>query len=120
TRRYLLTAITRLVQKTNATWDEDLHQMGIFRRLAWAVPFVVFRAGLPYLPVMPPALAGFIQKVITIAIVIVLARAISAALEAIGRVYSRSSKASQRPIKGYLQGISLLVYIAAGVILVAA
>src|SRR5690606_14740830 len=74
TRRYLLGAITRVVQRTNTTWDEDLHQMGIFRRLAWAVPFLVVRAGLPYLPLLPPGLTNFIQKVITIAIVIVLAR----------------------------------------------
>jgi miniconductance mechanosensitive channel len=119
-RRYVLTAITRVVQKTNATWDEDLEQMGIFKRLAWAVPFVVFRAGLPYLPALAPSLVNLIQKIITIAIVIVLARAIAALLEAIGRVYARSANASQRPIKGYLQGVTLVVYVAAGVILVAA
>ena len=120
TRRYLLGAITRVVQRTNTTWDEDLHQMCIFRRLAWAVPFLVVRAGLPYLPLLPPGLTNFIQKVITIAIVIVLARAVAALLEAIGRIYERSPNAAQRPIKSYLQGITLLVYIAAGIILVAA
>jgi len=120
TRRYLLTALTRVMQKTNATWDADLEQMGIFRRLAWAVPFVVFRAGLPYLPALPLGLVNLIQKVITIAIVIVLARALAALLEAVGRVYSRSPNASNRPIKGYLQAVTLVVYIAAAVILVAA
>ena len=120
TRRYLLTAVTRVVQKTNATWDEDLAEMGIFRRLAWAVPFVVFRAGLPYLPALPLGLVNVIQKVITVAIVIVLARAIAALLEGVGRVYARSPNAANRPIKGYLQAVTLVVYIAAAVILVAA
>lgn len=120
TRRFVLTAITRVVQKTNHRWDEDLERMGVFRRLAWAVPLLVFRAGMPYLPALAPAVAVFIQKVIVIAFVIVLARAIAALLEAIGRVYARSPKAPQRPIKGYLQGVTLLVYIAAGVILIAA
>lgn len=120
TRRYVLTAITRVMQKTNATWDEDLEQMGIFRRLAWAVPFVVIRAGLPYIPALAPGLVSFIQKAMTIAIVIVLARATAALLEAVGHVYARSPNASHRPIKGYLQAVTLVVYIAAAIILIAA
>jgi miniconductance mechanosensitive channel len=119
TRRYLLRAITRIVQKTNATWDEDLAEMGIFRRLAWAVPFVVFRAGMPYLPALPPGVVNLIQKVIIIAIVIVVARAVAALLDAVGRVYARSPQASNRPIKGYLQGAVLVLYIIATVIVVA-
>jgi len=119
TRRYLLRALTRVVQRTNATWDDDLREMGIFRRLAWVVPFVVFRAGMPYLPAVPPAFADLLQKAITVAIVIVVARAFAAFLDAFGRVYARSPNASQRPIKGYLQGITLLVYISAAIILVA-
>jgi len=120
TRRYVLTALTRVVQRANTTWDEDLAQMGVFNRLAWAVPFVVFQAGLPYLPALDPGLVSLIQKIITIAIVIVLARAIAALLDAVGRLYtSRSPNAAQRPIKGYLQGVTLIVYISAAVILVA-
>lgn len=120
TRRYLLSAITRLVQKTNATWDEDFETMGVFRRLARAVPFLVLAAGLPYLPALSPGFERLLQKVITIAIVIVLAHASAALLDAFGRVYARSANASNRPIKGYLQGITLVVYSAAGVILIAA
>jgi len=120
TRRYLLTFITRLVQKTNATWDEDLNRLGVFQRLAWAVPFLVLRAGLPYLPLLPSAVAAFFQKVIIIAIIIILARASAGLIAAVGSVYERSPNAARRPIKGYLQGVTLLVYIAAGVILVAA
>jgi len=120
TSRFLLGAITRLVQKSEAAWDESLNRLGVFQRLAWAVPFLVVRAGLPYLPLLPAGLTIFLQKLITIAIIVVLARALAALINAIGHIYQRSPGASQKPIKGYLQGITLLVYIAAAIILVAA
>src|SRR5690606_11038924 len=85
-----------------------------------AVPFLVFRAGLPYLPLLPVGLTTFFQKVITVAIIVILARAVAALVEGAGAIYQRTAGASQRPIKGYLQGITLLIYIAAAIILVAA
>jgi miniconductance mechanosensitive channel len=98
--------------------------------VAHAVPAVVVYYGIgPALRVSPAAIAagadslaftaGLTQRVALALIVTTAVMAATAALDAVNDIYSESySEAKSRPIKGYLQVIGLVLYIAAGVVVV--
>ncbi|MDZ7801111.1 MAG: mechanosensitive ion channel family protein [Trueperaceae bacterium] len=111
TRRYLVVYLGRLGKRTLFRWDEALQERSFYRRLAWAVPLLIVRAGLPLLPVLPGAVATAAQRGVAVGMLAVLASAIGAFLAAIGDVYEQRMDARQRPIKGYLQAMVLVAYL---------
>lgn len=119
TQRYLVTLLGQLGRRTRFAWDEALHERRFFRRLAWAVPLLTVRTGLPYLPLLPEAITLVVQRLIAGGMLLVIAAAIGSFVAAVGDVYARSPHAATRPIKGYLQAIVLVVYIVVAIVVTA-
>jgi miniconductance mechanosensitive channel len=130
TIRVLRGTIRRVAARTKSTWDDRVIERNIFARLAHAVPAVIIYYGIaPALRVSPTEVAaagdmvalaaGVLQRVALAYIVLTAALAASSFLDAINDIYNESySQARSRPIKGYLQVVGLVLYIAAGVIIV--
>ena len=130
TIRVLRGTIRRVAARTKSTWDDRVIERNIFARLAHAVPAVIIYYGIaPALGVsaievaaagdMVALAAGVLQRVALAYIVLTAALAASSFLDAINDIYNESySQARSRPIKGYLQVVGLVLYIAAGVIIV--
>ena len=130
TLRILHGAIRRASARTKSTWDDRILGQGVFTRLAHAVPAVIIFFGIaPALGVSLAdvtsatnmvAFAAEITRRITLAFIVLTATmAMSAFLDAINGIYNESySQARSRPIKGYLQVIGLVLYIAASVVVV--
>ena len=119
TQRYLMVLIGRLTRRTRFVWDETLFERGVFRRIAWVVPLLVVRGGLPLLPLLPADVATGLQRIVSAAMLLVTAAAIGAFLAALGDLYARLPNAAARPIKGYLQAIALVVYVLVAIVMVA-
>lgn len=119
TRRYLVALLGHWGRRTRFTFDEALHERNFFRRLAWAVPLLVIRTGLPYLPLLPDDVTVAVQRLIAGGMLLVIAGAIGAFAAALGDEYAKRPQAATRPIKGYLQAIVLLVYVVISIVLVA-
>lgn len=118
TERYLVRLIGRIVSRTRLDWDA-LQRRRVLNRLSWAVPLLVVRIGLPWLPVVPAGVGDFVQRVLGAAMAIVLVQALVAFINVIGDVYEKVPDRSRRPIKGYLQGIILVLYLFAAVVVIA-
>ena len=130
TVRIMQGVIRRTAARTKATWDDRIIARNVFSRLAIAVPAVLLYYGVgPALGLSGPDIAEAGNALTLVALltqrvslaVIMLSGALSAnaLLEAINDVYSESySEAKSRPIKGYLQVLGLIVYIAAAVVIV--
>jgi len=110
TREVLVRLVYPVSELTRHAWDDALKERHFFWRLSYAVPVLVVRAGLPYLPALAPEAAAWLQKLLAAAMVVVVARALSALVNAFGDVYAKGPHAAQRPIKGYLQVIVLIAY----------
>ncbi|MEN8375886.1 MAG: mechanosensitive ion channel domain-containing protein [Gemmatimonadota bacterium] len=118
-RRLVLRSIGRLVTRTRAAWDDVLVERKVFSRFAQIVPAAVIYYGLPLIPGLPDTVVLVAQRVAAASVILFVAAGISAALTAANEIYNRRPDAQDRPIKGYLQVINILVSVVAFVLIVA-
>ena len=139
-RRVFLGLVHRVASRTQSTWDDHIIERRVFHRLANVAPALVTYAGIGLaLGVAPDALAGgsavdlqsttwealvltgatLVRRVSLAWMVVALTTAAGGLLNALNDIYAETyAEAGNRPIKGYLQVISLFLYLAAGVVVI--
>jgi len=122
--------IRGVATRTESTWDDRIIQRQVLARLSRAVPAVVVYYGVgPALDLRveeiaaaaePLALGALVIRRVALAFIVVTAAfSFSGLLDAVNDIYNESyAQAKSRPIKGYLQVVGLVVYIAAAVVVV--
>lgn len=139
-RRIFLKLVQRVASRTQSTWDDHIIERRVFHKLANVVPALVTYVGVGWaLGVGPETLADspavdlqatsreglalaaaiLVRRVSLAWVVIALTTTGAALLNALNDIYNEIySEARNRPIKGYLQVVSLFLYVAAGVVVV--
>lgn len=118
TRRGLLQFIRGLLLATPNRYDEALLDLGAISRLAHVVPALVIYLGIPQIPGLAEGVIIVTRNVASAYMILTVALAVSALLSAIDEVYERvdPERARQKPIKGYLQLIKIIVFIVAAIL----
>ncbi len=88
-------------------------------RLANVVPAMIVGNGINLVPNLPPKVVLVVQNVCDALIVVFIAFAISGALNYVNEVYARRPEAKNRPIKGYVQVLKIVVYCGAAILAIA-
>ncbi len=127
--RYLQRILERIASRTRARWDDHIASRKVIHRLAHVVPALVVYLGIgPALGVTEAMAAAASDESLLAAwtavrrlaaswIALALALALSAFLESVNDIYREIyPDARSRPIKGYLQVVSLIGWIAALVV----
>ena len=140
TRRVFLGLVHRLASRTRSTWDDRISERRVFHRLANVAPALVTYGGIAWaLGVGPGTLADvaaadlqstsqetlmlagatLVRRVSLAWVVVALTTAIGGLLNALNDIYAETyAESGNRPIKGYLQVISLFLYVAAGIVVI--
>ncbi|MCR9092807.1 MAG: mechanosensitive ion channel family protein [bacterium] len=116
----LVAGLRNLVQSSKTHWDDELVKAGVFGRISHVAPAFVVYYGLNFFPNLPDVLVDGIRRISVAVMILVGALAISSVLEAAQAIYDRHPEYRQRPIKGYLQVVSIVVYLLAGLLILAA
>ncbi|MEM9174959.1 MAG: mechanosensitive ion channel family protein [Myxococcota bacterium] len=116
----LVAGLRNLVRNSKTQWDDELVNAGVFGRISHVAPAFVVFYGLNFFPDLPEVLVDGIRRVAVAVMILVGALAISSVLNAAEAIYDRHPEYRQRPIKGYLQVVSILVYLLAGLLILAA
>ena len=120
TRRVLLRVAERVAQASSFKWDDLLLGRNVLSRLAWVVPALVVLAGIGTVPGLDDDAVLVVRNVAVACIYFAVALSLSDLLNTFNDLYeSRGERARARPVKGYLQLMKLLVFIVAGVLVVA-
>ncbi len=120
-RRVLLRVAARLVAASPLTWDDALLARGVLSRLAHAVPALVIASGIGAVPGLHEVVAAVVRNVALAYVALTIALSISNLLDAINDEYvAHSPRANERPIKGYLQVLKIIIFVIAAVLMVAA
>ena len=146
--RFLHRLLARVTARTRSTWDDRIVEHKVIHRLAHVVPALVIFIGIgPALGISgaeaaealgisgaegtdaatdpaPGALSllafwTLVRRLAAAWIAVAVVRAFAAFLDAVNDIYNETSPLSKsRPIKGYLQVVALIAYLAAGVVII--
>lgn len=117
-RRLGLAVIRKAAAKTKGKFDDALIERKVVDRLAHVVPVAVIYLGIDTFGIQS-GVVEFLRRLAAASLVFIFVRAFSALLDAVNDVYVAVPEAKQRPIKGYLQVISLVAYALGGVLVLA-
>jgi len=139
-RRVILGLAHRVARRTQSTWDDRIIERRVFHRLANVAPALVTYGGIGLALGIAPdvladgvardveatswealvlAVASLVRRVSIAWVVVALTTAAGGLLNALNDIYAETyAEAGNRPIRGYLQVISLFLYLASGVVVI--
>jgi len=119
TRRVLMQGVKRLLASTTHGRDPAVGLNRVVTRLAHVVPALVMGSGVRMVPGLSDAVVAVVANVSNAYIVLTLALALGSLLNSVNVIYSQRPRAQNRPIKGYLQVVQILIYAVAAILIIA-
>lgn len=107
TKRIILRAVRRLVEKTKTNWDDALVNRQLFTRLSHLAPALVISFAAPFVFQGSPELVAIAQRASEVYILLAGLLAASALLNAVGDVYQNFAISQRVPITGYIQIVKI-------------
>jgi len=104
--------LIKLIEKSETKWDDFLIENNVFKYLNALVPLIVFQIMIRKLNFFKT----FFEKTIDIGMVIIFTLIANGILSVFSDIYSTYSISKRRPIKSYLQVMSLFLVIVAATI----
>lgn len=118
-RKILLKVVSRLVKQTKATWDDIVFDRKVMVHLSRMVAPILIYILLPLaFSDAESATLALILRFCLIFIIIMFLSFISSLLAAVYTVYSEKEQFRDRPLKGLLQTVQVILYFVGGIIVV--
>ncbi len=119
-RRLMMPLAEGAAKRSRTRWDDVMVKHHVVARLVPIAPLLAAGRGVALIDGLNPQTVRFLERLAMALIVMVVARVFGALLSAVNEIYSGFAISQGRPIKGYLQVLKIVVYGAAGIVLVAA
>jgi miniconductance mechanosensitive channel len=111
--------LRRLAGRSSTQWDDEIVRHGVFVRLAHFPPALLVVWGIGLVPDLDSMLATLLQRAAVSVLVVTAALAAGAFLTAANEIYELDPERRKHPIKGYLQVVKIILYLVAGLLVVA-
>jgi len=119
-KHVLVRAVRAFAKKSNVTWDDALVAHNVFARLVQVVPALIVFVGAPFVSGLPDGVVQLIRNVAMGYMVLMLTLALTAMLSAANTIYAAMPVARDRPLKGFVQLVQIVVWILGGVLIISA
>ena len=119
-KHVLVRAVRAFAKQSSVSWDDALVAHNVFGRLAQVVPALIVFVGAPFVPDLPEGGVQLVRNVAMGYMVLMLTLALTAMLSAANTIYAASPMAKERPLKGFVQLVQILVWILGGVMIISA
>jgi miniconductance mechanosensitive channel len=110
TKKILINIIRSFVNKTKVAWDDIILNQKILRRVSHLIPALIIyffsKNGL----IEYPQISNFIQTGAYIYIILIGMLILDSFLTALNEIYSTLPASRERPIKGYIQSIKIVIF----------
>lgn len=116
----LIRGIFRMLQATSLKNHDVSKHSALVSRLANIVPALILSTGVLLIPGVPEVIVTVVRNVCSAFIVLTIALAIGHLLSLVNDIYERRPDSKLRPMKGYMQVLTILVYVIAAILMVAA
>lgn len=118
-KKIVLTSLKQIVDKSKITWDDVLYKRKVFNRLSHLAPAIVVYFLIPLALPDAPGWVNFIQKLTYVYMVFIGIITIDSFVNALHEIYKQQPIAKDRPIKGYIQVVQIIVYFLGFIIILA-
>lgn len=119
-KRVFLAAVRAFAKRTSVTWDDMFVDHRVFERLVHMASAVIVFVGVAFVPELPERVVQLIRNVALGYMVLMLTLSLTAALSAGNAIYERTAAARNRPIKGFVQLLQIVVWVFGLVLIIAA
>lgn len=118
-RKILLEVVARLVKQTRATWDDIIFDRKVMIHLSRMVAPIIIYVFIPVaFAETSPSTMAFIQRVCLIYVIIAFLSFVNSLLKAVYTVHSEKEHLRNRPLKGMLQTVQVILWFVGGIIVV--
>ena len=117
-KQVLIKAVRALALRSSATWDDVLVSHNVFGRLVQVVPALIVLIGLPFVAGLPEQGVQLIRSVTLAYMVLMMTLALTAMLSAAGAIYEATPIAKDRPLKGFVQLVQIVIWMLGAVLIV--
>jgi len=118
-KRILVGTVRTFAKRSSVSWDDALVDHNVFGRLVQVVPALIVFAGVTFIPELAEPGVKLIRNVAMGYIALMLTMAVSAMLSALNTIYATTPAAKERPIKGFVQLVQIVVWVLGGVLITA-
>lgn len=116
-KQVVVRGIRKLISKIKFANNEIFAQHSVIRRIANIVPAIVIMNGVATVPHLSEKVISITQMLAQAFIFLTFALAISEFLSVFNIIYQRNPKSRNKPIKGYLQLVKLIIFIVCGLMI---
>ncbi len=116
-KHVVVRGIRALIARINSQHYDVLTQHNVIRRIANIVPAIVIMNGVVTVAHLSEKVISLVQMAAQAFIFFTIALAISEILSIFNVLYQRNPKSRNKPIKGYLQLVKLIIFIVCGLMI---
>ncbi|SPL72061.1 mechanosensitive ion channel family protein [Acinetobacter stercoris] len=116
-KQVVVRGIRKLISKMKFANKEVFAEHSVIRRIANIVPAIVIMNGIVTVPHLSEKVITLVQMLSQAFIFLTIALAISEFLSIFNLIYQRNPKSRNKPIKGYLQLVKLIIFIVCGLMI---
>jgi miniconductance mechanosensitive channel len=116
-KRIVVRGIRKIIEKVSFANQDVFSQHSVIRRIANIVPAIIVMNGIITVPHLSPKIVSLVQMGAQAFIFLTIALAIGESLNIFNLVYQRNPKSKNKPIKGYLQLIKLIIFVVCGLMI---
>jgi len=117
-KHIVVRAVRAVAKRSKAGWDDALVTHNVFGRLVQLLPALIVFVGVPLVPDFPEAGEKLIRNVAMGYMVLMLTLTLTAALSAANAIYETLPVAKERPLKGFVQLVQIVVWVLGGVMII--
>lgn len=117
-KRYIVSALTYVISKSSSRWHAAVLRQKAFKRLAHLAPAVVYYSFMPLALGGHDSLIAVIRSGLLIYMIVILVLVLDALLSTAEDIYRSSREPRQIPIKGFVQGLKIVLYSLAAIFVV--
>jgi miniconductance mechanosensitive channel len=118
-RYVLIPLVHAAVARTKARWDDILLDRKVLHRLSLLLPLVVFRFGLGFIEGLSAEWLRFLESLADSLLIVIGLVAANAAFNSFNNLYIRLEISENRPIKGYLQVVMIVLSVFGVIVIIA-
>ena len=118
-KRIILRVVTAIARRSRFDWDDVIVEFNVVGRLVQVIPALVIFVGVSFVPDLPDSVDTLTRNVAMAYMVLVLTLAATALLSAGSHIYAALPIAKDRPLKGFVQLVQIVVWIFGAVLIIA-